>query len=78
MGHFRNPTRGSLDQDSLPMPPLSVDQLCDRIIRLRLAEPEVIQSVRVQLPTNSVDVLCDTLYKQQVLTDFSGRTTQIR
>lgn len=62
--------RGSLDQDSLPMPPLSVDQLCDRIIRLRLAEPEAVESIRIQLPMDSVELLCDTLYKQQVLTDF--------
>lgn len=52
----------------MPLP--SVDQLCDRIIRLRLAEPEVIQSVRSQLASNSVELLCDTLYKQQILTDF--------
>lgn len=49
---------------------LSVEQLCDRIIRLRLAEPEVVHAVRVQLPSNSVENFFDTLLKQQVLTDL--------
>ena len=53
-----------------PMPLLNLDQLVDRIIRLRLAAPEVVQGVRAQLASPTPDSLFDQLMKQQVLTDF--------
>lgn len=52
----------------MPLPPL--DQLVERIIRLRLAAPEVVKAVRAQLDRATSESLLDQLGRQQLLTRF--------
>lgn len=54
------------------MPLLTLDQLVDQIIRLRLAPPEVVQGIRAQLASPSVESLFDELVKRQALTEFQA------